>query len=757
MAEPRVDAGGGFPALAYVFRKGLELGGLGGLWSLGRRLGARNACKTCALGMGGQHGGMTNESGHFPEVCKKSVQAQTADMQRPLDDDFFARTPIAALERMTSAELEAAGRLAFPLAAERGATHFRRISWEELFARAGAAFRAAVPDQTFFYSSGRSSNEAGFLLQLVARAYGTNNVNNCSFYCHAASGVALGKIYGSGTSSLALEDVESADFALLAGCNPASNHPRLMTQLMRLRRRGGRVLVINPLRELGLVRFRVPSDPWSLLFGSRIADLYLQPHVGADIALFVALLKGVVEGGGVDRRYVAAHTTGWPEVEADLAGRSWDELAAASGVGRAELDAAVRMILDARRGIFLWAMGLTHHAWGTDAILALGNLALARGWLGRPGCGLLPIRGHSNVQGLGTVGVTPALKEGFARKLHALYGVAPNPTPGLDTYAAMEAAHAGRIRAALLLGGNLWGSNPDGDWARAALDRVGTLVHLSTKLNQGHVHGRGAETLIAPVLARDEESQATTQESMFNFVRLSDGGKPAIAGPGVEPKSEVEILATLAERILPPGRFDWASLRSHHALRARIAETVPDLGGLAHIDAGPRGGEFTIPGRVLHAPRFATPTGRAAFHVIPPTDRALAPDELMLMTLRSEGQFNSVVYDVEDLYRGNTRRDVVMMAAEDARRLGIEEGDPVWVTTEVGRLQVTAAFAPIRPGNLAMYYPEANALVPRRLDPQSKTPAFKSVRARVSSAGRRASGLAVVTGARHSSSDTLAE
>jgi molybdopterin-dependent oxidoreductase alpha subunit len=749
MARPTVGAGGGFPALAYVLRKGREAGGLVSLY---RRLASRNACKTCALGMGGQQGGMTNEAGHFPEICKKSVQAQAADMHAIVDEAFLARTPLAALEAMSSRQLEAAGRLAFPLLAERGATHFRRIGWDELFARAAAAFRAARPEETFFYSSGRSSNEAGFLMQLVARAYGTNNVNNCSYYCHAASGVALTKIYGSGTSSLSLDDLDGADLVLLAGCNPASNHPRLMTQLMKLKRRGGRVLVVNPLRELGLVRFRVPSDPWSLLFGTRIADLYLQPHVGADVALFKALLKGVVEAGLVDRRFIAAHTTGFDDVRADLDAASWDELSRASGVARADLDAAVEMIGGARRGIFMWAMGLTHHAWGTDSILALGNLALARGWLGRPGAGLLPIRGHSNVQGLGTVGVTPALKESFARRLHEIYGVAPLATPGLDTYAAMEAAHAGRIRAALLLGGNLWGSNPDGDWARAALDRVGTLLHLSTKLNQGHAHGRGGETLIAPVLARDEEPQATTQESMFNFVRLSDGGRPApvlesrggAEAAGVDVKSEVEILASLAERILPPGRFDWSSLRSHRELRARMAEVVPGMDGLADIDArdGAAAREFTIPGRVLHTPRFSTPTGRAAFHVPRAPDERLAPDELMLMTLRSEGQFNTVVYEDEDLYRGNARRDVVMISAEDAARLGVADEDRVWVETSTGRLEVCVSIAPIRPGNLAMYYPEANALVPRRLDPHSKTPAFKSVPARVRLAGKRAAALA---------------
>jgi anaerobic selenocysteine-containing dehydrogenase len=231
---------------------------------------------------------------------------------------------------------------------------------------------------------------------------------------------------------------------------------------------------------------------------------------------------------------------------------------------------------------------------------------------------------------------------------------------------------------------------------------------------------------------------------MVNFVRLSDGGRPAqvVAGEGADLKSEVEILAGLAERILPPGRFDWSELRSHQALRARMAAVVPELEGLAGLDApGSGAGEFTIPGRVLHTPRFATPTGRAAFHVPRGPDTVLAPGELMLMTLRSEGQFNTVVYEDEDLYRGNTRRDVVMMAAEDAARLEVGEGDRVLVETATGRLEVSVAIAPIRAGNLAMYYPEANVLVPRRLDPQSKTPAFKSVPARVRPVGRRASGL----------------
>jgi molybdopterin-dependent oxidoreductase alpha subunit len=374
-------------------------------------------------------------------------------------------------------------------------------------------------------------------------------------------------------------------------------------------------------------------------------------------------------------------------------------------------------------------MGLTHHAHGVDNVLALANLALARGWVGRSGCGLLPIRGHSNVQGVGSCGVTPALKQAFTSRLQELYGIPPAPRVGQDTYASMTAAAEGRIAAAVLLGGNLFASNPDRTWAAAALRRIGCTVSITTKLNEGHVQGRGRTALILPALARDEEAQATTQESMFNFVRLSEGGAPSVPG---EMRSEVEIIAALAELILPPGRFDWTALRSHRHLRQEIARVVPGFAALGAIDDTRR--EFAIAGRVLHEPHFPTPDGRARFHVTPLPAFAPGPDAFRLMTLRSEGQFNTVVYDEEDLYRGNRRRDVVMMAVEDAVRLGVAEGDRVVVETQAGRLEVVAAIAGLRPGNLAMYYPEANALVPRRLDPRSKTPAFKSVAARLRTA-----------------------
>jgi molybdopterin-dependent oxidoreductase alpha subunit len=723
MARPRVNAAGGLPALVYVWKKGREAGGVLRLY---RRLRRKNVCKTCALGMGGQAGGMVNEAGHFPEVCKKSVQAQAGDMHAAISEDLFARMSIDDLGRLTPAQIERLGRLVFPVMAGATDTHFRRISWDEALQRAGNVIHAAPPEHVFFYSSGRSSNEAAYLFQLIARAFGTSNIHNCSFYCHAASGVALSKTVGTGTSTVVLDDLAKADLALVAGANPASNHPRLISQLVQLRRRGGTVIVINPIKELGLTRFRVPSDWRSMLFGSTVSDIYLQPHVGSDVAVFKALLKGVVESDGVDQSFVTAHTSGWESVFQDIRSASWDDLLGACGLSRTDVNGAIAALVRAKRGIFLWAMGLTHHDNGVDNILALSNLALARGWVGGPGAGLLPIRGHSNVQGVGTVGVSPAVKKAFAQKLEEVYGITVPSNPGQDTYASMVAAYEGKIQTAILLGGNLFSSNPDREWAATALRRIPFSLSITTKLNEGHIHGRGQTSIILPILARDEEFQPTTQESMFNYVRLSDGGIPAVAG---EMRSEVEVLAELAERILPSGRFDWKALKSHRHLRQEMARVVPELGEIADIET--TGREFQIRGRSFHVPDFGTPDKRAQFHVTPLPPEFVRADQYRLTTIRSEGQFNTVVYEEEDLYRGNLRRDVVMMSASDAAAENLREGDGVTVRTTAGTMHAHVAIIDIAPGNIAMYYPEANVLVPRRIDLHSKTPAFKSIPAEI--------------------------
>jgi molybdopterin-dependent oxidoreductase alpha subunit len=712
--------GGGIPALLYTLRKAREVGP----WQLWKAMRSKNACKTCALGMGGQAGGMVNEAGHFPEVCKKSLQAMVADMQGAIRDDFWSRYSVAQLASFSPRELETCGRLTQPMLHESGTSHYRPISWDDAMGRIITRLRQTLPDETFWYFSGRSSNEAGFLLQLFARLYGTNNVNNCSFYCHQASGVGMSTSLGTGTATIVLDDLAGADMVFVWGGNPASNHPRLMTMLAGVRRRGGEVIVVNPVRETGLVNFSIPSQIRSLFFGSPVASLYVQPDIGGDMALLTGIAKRLFETGAVDRDFAAAHCLGFQELQQHLADLPWEDLVARSGVDLQTIHEVARRYSAAKNVVFAWTMGITHHANGVENVQAIANLALLRGMVGRPHAGLLPIRGHSNVQGIGTVGVTPKLKDAVFQRLESHYGIKLPTTPGLDTLACMESAATGRLRAGFCLGGNLFGSNPDATFARHALSQLDQIVYLNTTLNTGHAHGLARETIILPVLARDEESQPTTQESMFNFVRLSDGGTARHHGP----KSEVDVIAQLAAGVLgTTGPVDWELMRDHTRIREAISKIVPGLEPISDIAATKR--EFHIPGRILHDPKFPTPTGKAQLFTHDVPELAGGDKQLRLMTVRSEGQFNTVVYEDVDLYRGQDRRDVILLHPDDIRRLGLNPEQRVTVSNTTGSLAniLVRPFPQIKPGNALMYYPEANVLVPRYADPKSRTPAFKNV------------------------------
>jgi molybdopterin-dependent oxidoreductase alpha subunit len=770
MKKPRT--GGGWHAVAYTWKKAREAGGILPLW---RAMRTKNACKTCALGMGGQRGGMVNEAGHFPEVCKKGLQAMVADMQGAIRSDFWKQYTPDRLRQLSPRELEACGRLVEPVLYRRETGRYEPIRWDAALKKIITKLRATVPDHTFWYFSGRSSNEAGFLLQLFARLYGTNNVNNCSYYCHQASGVGLTSVTGSGTATIVLEDLDTADLVFVIGGNPASNHPRLMRTLMQVRRRGGKVIVINPIVETGLVNFSVPSDIRSLLFGTKIASQYVQPHIGGDLALLSGIAKRIVELGAHDESFLNSHTNGWPEVRERLAALSWDEICAKSGVARSEIETIADTYAGANNVVFSWTMGITHHAHGVENVQAIANLALLRGMVGRPGCGLLPIRGHSNVQGMGSLGVVPKLRDAVFERLENHFGVELPNGPGRDTLACMEGADTGELNVGFCLGGNLYGSNPDATYADQSLAKLDLLVHLSTTLNTGHTHGLAEEVIILPVLARDEEPQPTTQESMFNFVRLSDGGPRRLDGP----RSEVEVIAAIAagvaniarascpetnniarascpdtndiarascpEESPQPGKMpglyesqpgkmpglclvDWQSMRNTGNIRQAIAQIVPGFEALADIEQTKQ--EFQIGGRTFHQPTFATDNGRAQLHAHDlPNLAATGDGELRLMTIRSEGQFNTVVYEDEDRYRGVDRRDVILLHSDDLARLGVRDGQPVDITGPGGtmrRIRATA-FPSIRAGNAAMYFPEANVLVGRQVDPRSRTPAFKSV------------------------------
>ncbi len=721
----KIRSGGGWPAVLYALRKGREAGGF---WKLWKAMRSKNVCKTCALGMGGQRGGMVNEAGHFPEVCKKSLQAMVADMQGAIAPDFWQQHTPESLQQLSPKELESCGRLSQPVLFTAEQRRFQPISWEDALARIVTKLRELSAEQTFWYFSGRSSNEAGFLLQMFARIYGTNNINNCSYYCHQASGVGLASATGSGTATIVLDDLEHADCVFVIGGNPASNHPRLMRTLMQVRRRGGDVVVINPIVETGLVKFSVPSDVRSLLFGSRIASLVVQPHIGGDLALLTGIAKQIVEMDAHDKTFLDSYCHGWPELAAQLKTTSWDEIVEKSGVDREQINAIADRYARAKNVVFSWTMGITHHAHGVQNVQAIANLACLRGMIGRSGAGLMPIRGHSNVQGIGSVGVTPKLKETLFERLQNHFGVELPTTKGRDTMDCMEGAASGELKFGFCLGGNLYGSNPDANYAQQALENLDMAVYLNTTLNTGHAFGLARETIILPVLARDEEPQPTTQESMFNLVRMSDGGPQRL--PGL--KSEVEIIATIAQRVLGnsdangQSPVDWQSLRQTGQIRTAIAKIVPGFEKIATIDSTKE--EFQIGGRTFHEPQFATADGRAHLHAHRlPNLRGTGEKELRLMTIRSEGQFNTVVYENHDLYRNVESRDVVLIHPDDIVRLNLDTSKPVAVHGPAGTLPGVRLhpFPEIRPGNAAMYFPEANVLVSREVDPKSKTPAFK--------------------------------
>jgi molybdopterin-dependent oxidoreductase alpha subunit len=726
----KVTTGGGMRAVWYTFKKAREAGGV---WALWKAMRTKNACKTCALGMGGQAGGMVNEAGHFPEVCKKSFQAMVADMQGAVKPAFFATYSIPQLRRFSPREMEHSGRLVQPVILEKGSQHYRPIEWAEAMERIAAKLKATLPEESFFYFSGRSSNEAGFLLQLFARLYGTNHVNNCSYYCHQASGVGLASVIGTGAGTIQLDDMEKSDFVMLIGGNPASNHPRMMRTLMTVRRQGGKVVVVNPIVETGLVNFSVPSDPWALFFGAEIASTYVQPHVGGDLALVYGMMKRLQElhaeqprnAAGeavVDEAFLQQHCTGWNELAARLDALSWDEIVEKSGVSWNQIDDMTRQYAASQRAVFTWTMGVTHHLHGAATVQAIASLALMRRMVGRPGAGLQPIRGHSNIQGMGTVGVTPTLKKALFDRLESTLAVKLPTMKGYDTLECLDAADAGKMRFAFCLGGNLWGASPDATYAERAMSKIDMVVYMNTSLNTGHAGGLGGEeTIILPVLARDEEPEPSTQESMFSYIRLSDGGVARHVGP----RAEVEIIADLACRVLgDSGPVDWRGMAHTSTIRQTIAKIVPGLEQIADIDRTKK--EFSIPGRALDTPSFPTADGRATLFV---HDLPDAPTTLQLMTIRSEGQFNTVVYEEEDLYRNQTRRDIVLMHPDDITRLGLTAGGRCRITSTAGEMrgQIVSAFEQIRPGNVAMYYPESNVLVPKSADPLSRTPAYKSI------------------------------
>ena len=720
--------GGGLKKVLYTLQTVQRMG----LNNSAKALRSKNTCKACAYGMGGQKGGMVNELGEFPSVCNKSVQAQSTDVQPPIPEEIFAHSLTDFLE-LSPKEMENLGRLGTPIYKAKGAQQYAPITWEAALTLAAEQFSKTKPERTFFYASGRSSNEASFVFQLLARAYGTNNVSNCSYYCHQATGVGLSSVIGTGTSTIELEDLTGCDLIFVIGANPSSNHPRFIHMLKACRDRGGDVVIINPAKEPGLVKFAVPKSPKSMIFGGTdIASDYLQPRIGSDLALLKGLAKAVIENGWTDEDFLDGRVSGYEAFSKDIEATAWKGITAHTGLKKAEIERAAKLYHKSKNTVFAWGMGITHHTNGSSNVEYIANLALLCGQIGRKSAGLLPLRGHSNVQGVGTVGVKPVLATTVMAKMEETLGVVFPKAKGMDTMTTMKAAATGDIDACILMGGNLLASNPNTKWAKAALNNVGFRVSLTTTLNQSHFEGVDGACLILPVTARDEEWQPTTQESMFNYVRLSDGGIDRIST--VRPESD--ILVDLATRLLPESPINFEAFKSHQTIREAIAATVPGLEDLKDIGIAKR--EFHIKGRLLHTPYFNTPSQKAQMRVspLPPLKRTKTDTaNFTLTTIRSEGQFNSIIYETHDSYRGTDTRWAVLMNAEDIEALGATAGDTVTLTSAQGEMKNVKTFAFDLPrGNVMAYYPEANALTGTETDPRSMTPGFKSTLIQISQA-----------------------
>jgi molybdopterin-dependent oxidoreductase alpha subunit len=730
---PKRLVGGGLPVLQYWALQTLSFRGPR-LWE---KLLHKSACLSCAWGTGGQKGGFVNEAGESLQRCAKSLEAVAAELSPGVPVSVFAQRSILDLQQLNSQEADRLGRLDVPMIRRAGSEHYERLSWAEVYDLVTAAFRHS-PERVASYSSGRSSNEAAFLLQLLLRALGSNNLADCSDLCHAASTVGLKQVFGSGTSMVSLEDLKLADCVVLAGSNAPANHPRLMNDLIQLRERGGQIIVINPLQEAGLVNFASPAYPIkSLLRGSEIASQYLQPLPGSDTALFIGIQKALIEQELVDWEYLDAHTEGWQEVVEQARNTSWEAIATTCDLSQNEIETAARTIGQAQRVVFAWAMGITQHQNGVDNVISIANTALLTGNAGKPGAGTMPIRGHSNVQGFGSMGVTIHLKAEIQEALERLLDKPLSPVPGYDTRGLIEASDRGSINTLLCLGGNLYAANPDLTQAKRALGKIETIIYLATKPNLGHFHGLAHQnTLLLPVFARFENPHKTTTESGNNFVRMNSEGtthlKPA------DLISEVEFLAELADRLLGETPVNWRKLQDTRYIRKLISQTIPGFEKMAEIDQTQA--EFTISGRILHQPHFPTPSGRARMAVtalpqlmqssfedfdLPPSTHGLL---LALGTGRSYSQHNTVVYKPGDLYRQMPHRHCILVNLNQAEEAGLQNHQRVTVRGDAGEMEnVEIIYGAMRPGAALMFYPEVNAIFRAKVDPRSGTPAYKRV------------------------------
>ncbi|MDQ0842084.1 FdhF/YdeP family oxidoreductase [Streptomyces sp. V1I6] len=733
IAAPQ-HAAAGLPAIGHTLRVAQQQMGVGRTARTLMKVNQKDGfdCPGCAWPEGDKR--------HVAEFCENGAKAVAEEATlRRVTPDFFAAHPLPDLANRSGYWLGQQGRITQPMYLPEGAERYEAVTWERAFAIIAEELRALEsPDEALFYTSGRTSNEAAFLLQLFAREFGTNNLPDCSNMCHESSGSALTETIGVGKGSVSLEDLHQADLIIVAGQNPGTNHPRMLSALEQAKASGAKIISVNPLPEAGLERFKNPQTPRGMLKGTALNDLFLQIRIGGDQALFRLLNKLILEtGGAVDEEFVREHTEGFEDFAVAARAADWDATLAATGLGRDEIEQALRMVLDSRRTIVCWAMGLTQHKHSVATIREVVNFLLLRGNIGRRGAGVCPVRGHSNVQGDRTMGIFERPAPAFLDALEKEFGFAPPRHHGLDVVRSIEALRDGKAKVFFAMGGNFVAASPDTEVTEAAMRRARLTVHVSTKLNRSHaVTGRRA--LILPTLGRTDKDiqaggrQVVTVEDSMGMVHASRGNLTP-ASPHL--LSEPAIVARMARAVLgPSSSTPWEDFEQDYStIRDRIARVVPGFEDFNAKIARPGG--FTLPHGPRDERRFPTATGKANFTAAPVEYPEIPEGRLLLQTLRSHDQYNTTIYGLDDRYRGiKGGRRVVLVHPEDARELGLADGSYADLVGEWkdGVERRAPGFRvvhyPTARGCAAAYYPETNVLVP--LDSTadtSNTPASKSV------------------------------
>lgn len=678
------------------------------------------------------------------EFCENGARAVAWEATRKrVDRDFFATHPVSELRSWDDHDLESTGRLTEPMYLAPGAEHYTPISWERAIEMVAERLRALEhPDRAVFYTSGRASNEAAFTYQLLARRLGTNNLPDCSNMCHESSGAALTQTIGVGKGVVTLQDItDHAELIIVAGQNPGTNHPRMLTALEEAKQRGARIVAINPLPEAGFTRFRNPQTPRGLVGpGTVLADRILAVRVNGDLALFAALNRILLEreerapGTVLDRDFIARYCDGFDAVAEEWRSLDMAEMERLSGVTRAQMEDLADDVVAAGSVVVCWAMGLTQHRNAVPTIREIVNFLLLRGNIGRPGAGPSPIRGHSNVQGDRTMGIWEKMPEPFLDRLRDEFGFDPPRRHGWDTVDSIRAMRDGLVDVFFALGGNFVAATPDSRVTEAAMARCALTVHVSTKLNRSHLH-HGTEALILPCLGRTERDvrpggeQFVTVEDSMSMVHASRG-RLEPASPQL--RSEVAIITDLG-RALFGDDIGWAAMGGDYSLiRRHIEHVVPGFHSFEERVDTPGG--FMLPRPPHDSRTFPTETGKARFTVNRPSAEEIPEGHLLLQTVRSHDQFNTTVYGLDDRYRGiHGGRKVVFVSGADLRARGLADGSivdlvSVWSDGERRAEGFRAVEYPTPPGCAAAYFPEANVLVPLDHTAEtSNTPVSKSV------------------------------